>query len=130
MILIYAILAILIQPILEAVQNAYKPEWNPVVRKLNPVTRLAIASVWFFAVAIPFDDYYVPIWKLITGYVFVAFMIYDTVWNLTSIICGKKISIWYYGDSKWYDRVMTQLAEWGWMMKAILGIVGIIHLWG
>jgi len=57
-------------------------------------------------------------------------MIYDIIWNLTSIICGKKISIWYYGDTKWYDRVMTQLAEWGWMMKAILGIVGIIHLWG
>ena len=129
MILIYAILFILIQPIAEAVQNNFKPEWNPAVRKLNIPVRIIIAVVWFFTCTSPLI-YYVPTGKLIAGYIFVLFMLYDTIWNLTSKIMGKKISLWYYGDTKWYDRVMYELGEYGWMLKAIAGIIGICFLLG
>ena len=129
MILIYAILFILIQPIAEAVQNNFKPEWNPVVRKLNIPVRIIIAVTWFFTCTSP-TIYYVPTGKLIAGYVFVLFMLYDSTWNLTSIILGKKISIWYYGDTKWYDRTMAKLAEFGWMLKVICGTMGICFLLG
>ena len=129
MILIYAILFILIQPIAEAVQNNFKPEWNPAVRKLNIPVRIIIAVVWFFTCTSP-TIYYVPTGKLIAGYVFVLFMLYDSTWNLTSIILGKKISIWYYGDTKWYDRTMVKLGSWGWMVKIICGIVGVVFLLG
>lgn len=129
MILIYAILFILIQPIAEAIQNNFKPEWNPIVRKLNIPVRIIIAVIWFFTCTSP-TIYFVPTGKLIAGYVFVLFMIYDSIWNLTSIILGKKISIWYYGDTKKYDQIMTELAEWGWMIKVIFGIMGIVFLLG
>jgi hypothetical protein len=129
MILLLAIFFILIQPILEAVQNAFKPEWNPIIRKIGWIIRIAIGVIWFFTCTSP-EIYYVETWKLIVGYIFVAFMIYDTVWNLTSIICGKDISIWYYGTTKWYDRKMTKLGSWGWFVKAIAGTVGIVFLMG
>lgn len=129
MILLFAILFILVQPVLEAVQNAFKPQWNPVIRKLSLIVRIAIAVTWFFTCTSP-KIYYVPTWQLILGYAFVTFMIYDTLWNLTSIICGKDISIWYYGTTKWYDRQMAKLGSWGWFMKFVLGIVGIAFLMG
>jgi len=129
MILFYAFLFILIQPVFEAVQNAFKPGWNKVVRFINPGVRLGIGAIWFFTCTSP-TIYYVPIWQLIVGYILVCFALYDTIWNITSIICGKKISIWYYGDTKWYDRKMTELAEFGWMLKGISLIVGVCMLMG
>lgn len=129
MILFYAILFILIQPVFEAIQNAFKPEWNSEVGKINPAIRIILIEVWFFFFTSP-TIYYVPMWQLIVGYILVCFALYDSIWNLTSIICGKKISIWYYGTTKWYDRVMYQLGGFGWMLKAIAGIVGGVFLLG
>lgn len=130
MILIYAILFILIQPVVEAVQNNYRPEWSPVVRKLNIPVRIIIGVTWFLTCTSP-TIYYVPTGKLIAGYVFVLFMIYDTIWNITSKILGKKISLWYYGDTKWYDQVMTELGSFGWFLKLfVFGPMGVIFLLG
>lgn len=129
MILLTAILFILIQPIAEAIQNNYRSEWNIIVRKFGWVTRIIIAVIWFLTCTSP-AIYYVPTLKLIVGYIFVAFMLYDTVWNITSIILGKDISIWYYGTTKWYDRTMKSLGSFGWILKLIAGIVGIVFLMG
>ncbi|HOW41629.1 MAG TPA: hypothetical protein PL123_13875 [Bacteroidales bacterium] len=123
MILIYTILFILIQPVFEAVQNAFKPGWSSIVRIINPAIRIIIGAIWFFTCTSP-TIYYVPTWQLIVGYILVCFALYDSIWNLTSIICGKKISIWYYGDTKTYDLVMAELDTFGWMMKAVSILVG------
>jgi hypothetical protein len=129
MILLYAILFILIQPVAEAIQNNYKPGWNKVVRKISIPARIVIGVVWFFACTSP-TIYYVPTEKLIIGYIILAFAIYDTAWNLTSIILGKKISLWYYGDTKKYDQIMIKLASFGWFVKGVCLIVGMVFLLG
>ena len=79
---------------------------------------------WFIW-AIHFDGYYVPTWKIITGFVFVRFALFDVIWNISR---GVKWN--YYGTTKLYDRIMFELAEWGWMLKAIAGIMGICFLLG
>ena len=63
--------------------------------------------------------------ELFIGFWLVRFMIFDLVWNITMKALGSDISIWYYGDTKLYDRTMKKLTSWGWFIKIVLGIVGI-----
>jgi hypothetical protein len=80
--------------------------------------------VWFLF-ALNYDNYYVPIWKILLGFVFVRFAVFDIAWNLSA---GQ---VWnYYGTTKLYDRVMYYLGGWGWFMKGVLGICGIVFLLG
>ena len=127
--LILALLLIILPQSFDAVANKYYPDLNKVLRKFNiPIVLLAFliwaALVYFL---IPND---IPYWKLFFGYWFIAFLVSDLAWNLTTILLGTKISIWYYGTTKRYDRVMTKLGSWGWFVKGILGIVGIVFLLG
>lgn len=126
MILIYALIIILVEAITEGLLKRFNASINEVV--FDNWNQMIIATslfiVWLI-VALDFDGYYVPIWKLITGFVFVRFAIFDVTWNLAR---GVKWN--YYGTTKLYDRVMTQLGEWGWMVKMICGIVGVVFLLG
>ena len=36
----------------------------------------------------------------------------------------------YYGTTKLYDRIMFELGGFGWMMKLIFGIIGVVFLMG
>jgi hypothetical protein len=134
MILILA-LAILLnsaEAILEAIFTQKNPKIHAWVEKLHIEIVIFIFILWGIF-AYNFDAYYVPYWKLFLGFWFVRFMIYDFVWNLTTIILGVRIPIWYYGpenDPKFYDRVMISLGSWGWFMKFVLGIIGIVFLLG
>lgn len=88
------------------------------------VIALLMFGVWFI-VSLHFDGYFVPVWKMITGFVFVRFAIFDVLWNLS-----RGVEWNYYGTSKWYDRVMYELGSFGWFLKAIAGAVGIVFLMG
>jgi hypothetical protein len=88
------------------------------------IIALLMFGVWFI-VSFHFDGYYIPVWKMITGFVFVRFLVFDVVWNLV-----RGVEWNYYGTTKWYDRIMYELAEWGWMMKIICGIISIVFLLG
>jgi hypothetical protein len=89
------------------------------------VIALFLFGLWFIIFALPFDNYYVPTWKLIVGMISVRFALFDVIWNISR---GVKWN--YYGRKKWYDRTMTKLGSWGWMMKVICGIVGVVFLLG
>jgi hypothetical protein len=122
MILIYALLVIIIESVGEGLLKRFgKAEWL-FANWLQWVTAIFLFGLWFI---IAFNGYYVPVWKLITGFVFVRFMIFDILWNLAR---GVKWN--YYGTTKLYDRIMAELGGWGIMMKVICGIVGICFLMG
>ena len=53
------------------------------------------------------------------------FGIFDVAYNLAN---GQKWN--YYGKTKLYDRIMFKLGSWGWFMKAVAGIVGVVFLIG
>jgi len=121
MILIYAIAIILFEAIGEGLLKKNKLcdfifKWW-----VQWLIAIVLFLLWFFV----FTTADIPIWKLVTGFVFVRFAIFDVAWNLAR---GVKWN--YYGSVKLYDRIMFELAEWGWMMKIICGIVGIIFLMG
>lgn len=126
MILIYAIAIILIEAIGEGLLKRFDTGINEVI--FDNFNQWIIALMFFgifLLIAFNFTGYFVPAWKIITGFVFVRFAIFDVIWNISR---GVKWN--YYGTTKLYDRIMFELAEWGWMVKAISGIIGTIFLLG
>jgi len=125
MILLLAILFILFEAITEALIKKRYPSSFIFKWWFQWIIAIALFAIWLFVIALPFDKYYVETWKLITGFVFVRFAVFDLAFNLTF---GLKWN--YYGTTKLYDRIMAELGSWGWMMKLILGIIGIVFLLG
>ena len=122
MILLYAILFILFEAVTEAIlKKRYPSSW---IFKgwVQWVIAIALFALWFVIIFLC-DGYVIETWKLILGFIFVRFLVFDVVWNL---VYGVKWS--YYGKTKLYDRIMDSLGSWGWFMKAVCGIVGIVFL--
>jgi|WetSurSiteA1Bulk_404760.scaffolds.fasta_scaffold12661_2 hypothetical protein len=125
MILLYAILIILLEAIAEGLLKKHHLAEFIFKWWMQDIIAIGLFCIWFFTIALPFNGYYVPILKLVIGFVFVRFMIFDLVYNLSA---GNKWN--YYGKRKWYDRQMNKLGSWGWFMKGVLGIVGVCFLMG
>jgi membrane-bound ClpP family serine protease len=116
MVLLFAILIILFEAIGEGLLKRYSlANWvfNPIIQW---VIALVLFGVWFIVC----DAWDI---KPILGFIFVRFMIFDVIYNLTA---GNKW--YYYGTRKFYDKTMTKLASWGWFIKVVLGVVGIAFL--
>lgn len=126
MLLITCIIIILIEAVTEGLLKRLNSPISEIIFDawIQWVIALMFFGSWFIW-AIHFDGYYVPTWKIITGFVFVRFALFDVIWNISR---GVKWN--YHGTTKLYDRIMFELAEYGWMLKAIAGIIGICFLLG
>jgi len=126
MLLIIAIAIILIEAIGEGLLKRFNSPINEIIFDawIQWVIALMFFGSWFIW-AIHFDGYYVPTWKMITGFILVRFAIFDVAINLA---WGQKWN--YYGTTKLYDRIMYELGSFGWMMKVISGIIGMVFLLG
>ncbi len=60
---------------------------------------------------------------IVIGFFLLRFALFDSVWNIAA---GQRWD--YYGITKAYDRFMTTLGSWGWMLKGIAGLWGIAWL--
>jgi putative Mn2+ efflux pump MntP len=124
MILLTAILIILA----EAIGEGFLKRFNKASWLFGGFIQWLIAiflfGVWF-VIAYNFDNYYVETWKLITGFVFVRFGIFDVAYNLSN---GQKWN--YYGTTKLYDRLMDRLGGFGIFAKVVCLIVGVCFLLG
>lgn len=120
MILFYAILFILFEAISEALIKRWRPDSFIFDNVTQWIIAVSLFIIWFI---IMYHLYFIPVAKLIMGFVFVRFMIFDVVYNLT-----RGNPILYYGTEKWYDRTMAKLGSWGWFMKFVCGIIGIEFL--
>lgn len=127
MILFWAILFIEFEAIGEGLIKRKDPVWSEFVFEewFQDVTAILLFLIWLVLIGLPFESYYVPVWKIIAGFVFVRFMIFDISYNLTA---GNKWN--YYGTKKKYDLFMIKLGGFGWFLKIIFGIMGICFLLG
>lgn len=124
MILLYCFLFISPEAIVEALIKKHYPDSIIFKWWIQWIIAIALFGVWFL-IALPFDKYYVPEWKLITGFIFVRFAIFDFAYNITS-----GLPLMFYGTTKLYDRIMAKLGNYGLMWKVIFGIIGTIFLLG
>jgi len=124
--LLLVILFISFEAICEALIRKHCSKLSEIIFKwwLQWIIAIVLFAVWF-VLALNFDRYYIPVWKLIAGFVFVRFMLFDVIWNLAR---GAKWN--YYGITKLYDRIMTSLGGFGWWIKICCGVVGICFLMG
>jgi hypothetical protein len=131
MILILAILLNSIEAVLEAIFNYYDNKLHRVIEKFHPLVVILFFALW---IALVFRMPYELGWiRLILGFWFVRFLVYDFVWNLTTIILGIKIPLFYNGDgkdNKWYEDIMIKFGGFGWFLKVVFGIMGICFLMG
>jgi hypothetical protein len=123
MILLTAILFILTEAITEGLLKRHSLCDFIFKGWMQWIIAIALFGIWFWF-ALNFGQF-IPISKLILGFVFVRFMIFDPAYSLAN---GQKWD--YYGTTKLYDRIMTKLADWGTFMKIVFGIVGIVFLMG
>lgn len=123
MLLLYAIIVNCFEAVAEGLIKRHSPAVSAILFKwwVQDIIALGLFSLWLLY-ALQSD---IPVWKLIAGFVFVRFLIFDYVWNLSR---GVKLN--YYGTTKLYDRIMTSLGSWGVFMKFVLGVVGIVFLLG
>ena len=65
--------------------------------------------------------------KILIGYVFLRFALFDIIWNISA---GQ--DLFFYGTTKLYDRVMTSLGSWGYFLKFCSLVVSLAFLtrWG
>jgi hypothetical protein len=126
MVLITAILIVLFEAISEGLINRTHSAFRDFIFKwwMQWIIAFVLFGAWFIF-AYNYNKYYVNTLKLILGFIFVRFMIFDVAYNLAN---GQKWN--YYGKVKLYDKVMFKLGSWGWFMKGVLGIVGICFLMG
>jgi hypothetical protein len=126
MLLLYAILFIEFEAIGEALVKRHFPAISGFVFRgwVQWVIAILLFALWF-CIALKFDNYFVPTWKIIMGFVFVRFMIFDVSYNIAS-----GLPIKYYGTTKLYDRIMTKLGSWGWFVKFVCGVMGACFLLG
>lgn len=124
MILLTAILFILTEAITEGLIKRHSPAVSAIIFKwwVQWIIVVVLFVIWLI-IALQF--YYVPIVKLVIGFVFVRFLVFDVVWN---IVRGVRWN--YYGNTKLYDRIMIRSGSFGWFIKAIAGIMGIVFLMG
>lgn len=124
MLLFYAILFILTEAVTEGLLKRFNKADFIFDLWIQWVIACFLFGVWC-VIAANFDNYYVPAWKLIAGFIFVRFLIFDIAWNI-----ARGVSWDYYGTTKAYDRFMVKLGYFGQFAKLVFGIVGIFFLLG
>lgn len=76
-----------------------------------------------FSNFIPKVFYSTYFWYYIAGYALLRFATFDIIHNISA-----GLPVFYLGDTKLFDVIMTKLASWGWFVRFICGIIGITWL--
>ena len=103
MILTFAIFLILTEAIIEALIKKRYPSSDIFKGWLQWVIAIGLFLGWLW-IAYTFSS--VPLWKLIVGFVFIRFAIFDIAFNLTF-----GLPIYFIGTTKLYDRL------WQWFFR-------------
>ena len=123
MILLFTILFNVLEAVYEGLYDRGIKLWSGIVEFIQKGIVVFICINWFAGIH-PIV-HFAPVWKGVVGFVFVRFLIFDVVYNL---VRGLRWN--YIGNTKIYDKVMAKLGGFGWFVRIICGIVGIIFLIG
>lgn len=131
MLLFFAIIIICFEAVTEGLIKRHSPAVSAIIFKWWLQWLIAgILFVLWLLYALQFDGYYVPVWKMITGFVFVRFLVFDNVFNFSA-----KLPFDYIGTMKGYDQALGWIRDmWGFgtilFMKFVFGGWGMFWLLG
>lgn len=61
--------------------------------------------------------------RIVAGYIFLRLILFDIIHNISA-----GLPVFYLGNTKLFDILMTPLGSWGWFVRFICGIIGITWL--
>jgi hypothetical protein len=87
-----------------------------------------ICFAWVADLPNIWDAIYIPMWKILLGYVFVRFALFDLVYNF---VAKQKLN--FIGSTKLFDKLLSKIRDmWGmstiWFVRGILGVIGLVWL--
>ena len=121
MILLFAILFNSLEAVYEGLYDKGIKLWSGIVEFVLKAIIIFVCLNWFAGIH-PMI-HYEPLWKTILGFVFIRFLIFDIIYNLT-----RGLQWNYIGNTKIYDKLISKLGGFGWFVRLILGIIGIVFL--
>jgi hypothetical protein len=125
MILLFVIFWNVMEAVYEGLYDNGKRLASGIVEAILKAVLVLICMAWFMDIRVfHFAD--IPYWKLIVGFVFVRYFLFDAVYNK---VRGLKLT--YVGSSKLYDRILQRVGtSYIVFTKVCAGIVGTFFLLG
>ena len=125
MILLFTILFNALEAVHEALYDNGKKLLSGIIEAVLKAMVVSIALAWFAGIHL-FDLDYIPYWKLLTGFVFVRFLMFDVIYNVT-----RGLPLLFMGSTKLFDRILSKVpASFLAFVRVVLGIIGICFLIG
>lgn len=123
LILIFSIVWPILEAVYEGLYDNGKKTVSGIVEFLHKLVVVGTTAFVTYGVTVGMID--IPVWKLILGFVFIRFLLFDYTYNIT-----RKLPLGFIGTTKIYDKVMSKLTSWGHFVKVICGVVGTAFLLG
>ena len=108
MILLTSILLIILEGIYEGLKTRGKHIASASVEFVFLAFVTMVVLAFMSGRVTPFDYPDIPFWKIMLGYVFLRFGLFDLVWNVSA---GQ--DIFYMGNTKLYDIILSWFVEVG-----------------
>lgn len=123
MLIIFVLFLIIFEAIHEALyDNNHKTLSGIIEFVYLSVITLSILS-WLRGLYI-FDITYIPFIKIVLGYLFLRFALFDAVYNLL-----RNLPLFYVGDTKLFDKILTRFFKWtGFPKEHFLAMIKICLL--
>lgn len=124
MILILTILTNALEAIYEGLYDNGKKMLSGIIELTYRL--LGAFTIVFITYGVTVGQIDISVWKLITGFIFVRFLIFDFTYNKT-----RGLPLMYIGSTKIYDKVLSKIPiSFIVFIKFICGIVGTAFLLG
>ena len=122
---------LLLSILTNALEAIYEGLYDNGKKTIAGILELIQKAVGVFTVAYITSDLlthhiYIPIWKLIVGFILIRFLIFDYIYNIT-----RGLSLTYIGNTKLYDKFLNTVpGHFIAFVKIILGLMGTCFLLG
>ena len=122
MILLFTILTNALEAVYEGLYDNGKKTISGIIEFVQKL--IGITTVAYVTYGLTVGTIDIPLWKIITGFVLIRFLIFDYIYNKT-----RGIPLYYTGTTKLYDKLLSKVpGHFILFVKVILGIVGTIFL--
>ena len=124
-ILLAALFLIVTEALYDGLKMRGKHTFSARVELLYLIIVILIMFAFLLGIQTPFEYHFVPLWKVIVGYVFLRFAIFNLILNT---VAGLKLS--FVGTTKDTDKIMQWLMNKGVPRNFIAFGQFIAFLWG
>lgn len=106
--LVLAILLIILEAIYEGLKCRNKHITSEIIELVFLCVLISFSFFWLNEVRFPYVVEYMPLWKVLGGYVLLRLALFDLIFNISA---GVKLT--YIGTTKLYDKILQKIVQMG-----------------